>query len=93
LWNADDFSLAHTFDSYESPLLFAGFSMDGRFVATAPDGPEIRIHETFAGEMVHTLKLESLVTALEWHPRNMAFAYGSLGSAKGLAKPSLSIFL
>ncbi|KAJ1722685.1 THO complex subunit 3, partial [Coemansia biformis] len=93
LWNADDFSLAHTIDGYDSPLLFAGFSMDGRFVASASDDPEIKIHDTFAGELVHRLKLDALTTAMAWHPRNLAFAYGSSGSTKSSAKPSLTIFL
>ncbi|KAJ2079138.1 hypothetical protein H4R24_003992 [Coemansia sp. RSA 988] len=93
LWNTEDFSLFRTINDYESPLLFTDFSMDGRFVASASDDLEILIHETFSGDLVHRLKLDSLTSALAWHPRNLAFAYGSSASTKSTAKPSVSIFL
>ncbi|KAJ2517012.1 hypothetical protein H4217_004221 [Coemansia sp. RSA 1939] len=93
LWSTDDFTMTHVVDGYESPLLFADFSMDGRFIATASDDLEVRIHDSFSGDQVHRLAVESLTTALEWHPRNLALAYGSAGAGKGGVKPAVTIFL
>ncbi|KAJ1817056.1 hypothetical protein LPJ75_001824 [Coemansia sp. RSA 2598] len=93
LWNTDDFSLTHAVSAHQSPLLFVDFSMDDRFVASASDDLSIRIHETFSGELAHSLDVDSLTTAVEWHPRNLALAYGSAGSSKASAKPSVTILL
>ncbi|KAJ2779123.1 THO complex subunit 3 [Coemansia javaensis] len=93
LWSADDLSLAHTIAAHDSPLMFAGFSMDGRFVASASDDPELRIHDTFSAELAHSLPLDAMATALEWHPRNLALAYGTSASSKTAGKPALTVFL
>ncbi|KAJ1780782.1 hypothetical protein LPJ59_007191 [Coemansia sp. RSA 2399] len=94
LWSTDDFAMTHVVDGYESPLLFADFNMDGRFIASASDDMDIKIHDSFSGEQVHKLAVDSLTTALEWHPRNLALAYGSAGAGKGnVVKPTVTIFL
>ncbi|KAJ1892710.1 THO complex subunit 3 [Kickxella alabastrina] len=93
LWNMEDFSVTKTLVAHESPLLFVDFSMDGRFLASASDDLAVRIHEVFSGELMHSLPVDSLTTALEWHPRNQALAYGSAGSGKDSAKPAVTIFL
>ncbi|KAJ2325392.1 hypothetical protein IWW51_002813 [Coemansia sp. RSA 2702] len=92
LWNMEDFSLMRTLPEFESPLMFTEFSMDGRYIASASDDLEIKIHET-EGALVHKLKLSLLTTALAWHPRNLAFAYGSTAPSKSGAKPAVTIFL
>ncbi|KAI9500502.1 hypothetical protein GGI25_001623 [Coemansia spiralis] len=93
LWKTDDFSMTHVISDHESPLLLTGFSTDGKFIASASDDMDIKIHESFSGDLVHKLPVESLTTALEWHPRNLALAYGSAGSGKGNVKPTVTIFL
>ncbi|KAJ2443742.1 hypothetical protein GGF42_006530 [Coemansia sp. RSA 2424] len=93
IWSTDDFSAVRTIDGYESPLLLVDFSSDGRFIASASDDPYIRLHDSFSGELAHQLPVGSLTTALEWHPRNLALAYASGGSAKAPAKPTVTIFL
>ncbi|KAJ2856024.1 hypothetical protein J3B02_001847 [Coemansia erecta] len=93
LWNAADFSPTHAIAAHQSPLLFVDFNMDDRFVASASDDLSIRIHEAFSGELAHSLDVDSLTTAVKWHPRNLALAYGSAGSSKASAKPSVTILL
>ncbi|KAJ2704594.1 hypothetical protein FB645_003160 [Coemansia sp. IMI 203386] len=93
LWDAKDFSLTHAISGHQSPLLFVDFSMDDRFLASASDDLAIRIHETFSGGLAHSLDVDSLTTAVKWHPRNLALAYGSAGSNKASAKPSVTILL
>ncbi|KAJ2888981.1 hypothetical protein GGI21_001337 [Coemansia aciculifera] len=92
IWSTDDFSTVRTIDGYESPLLLVDFSSDGRFIASADD-LHIRLHDSYSGELAHQLAASSPTTALEWHPRNLALAYGSSGSAKVLTKPTVTIFL
>ncbi|KAJ1665152.1 hypothetical protein IW140_003574 [Coemansia sp. RSA 1813] len=93
LWSTDDFSMTHVIDGYESPLRFVDFNTDGRFIATASDDMDIKIHDSFSGEQVHRLAVDSLTTALEWHPRNLALAYGSSSAGKSGVKPKVTIFL
>ncbi|KAJ2160287.1 hypothetical protein GGF46_002399 [Coemansia sp. RSA 552] len=94
LWTTDDFSLRNTVDGFESPLLSANFSMDGEFVACASDDLNIMIHAASTGKLVHRLGLDLMATALEWHPRKLAFAYGTTPqSNKSMVKPSVKIFL
>ncbi|KAJ2720299.1 THO complex subunit 3 [Coemansia sp. Benny D115] len=92
-WRLCDFSLERSVAAHESPLLFADFSMDSRFLASASDDLAVRVHDTFSGEAVHSLNVDSMTTALEWHPRNLALAYGSAGSSKASVKPTVTIFL
>ncbi|KAJ2004311.1 hypothetical protein GGI04_001502 [Coemansia thaxteri] len=93
IWSTDDYSIMRTVDAHESPLLLVDFSYDGRFIASASDDLAIRIHDSFSGDRAHQLAVSSLTTALEWHPRNLALAYGSSGSAKASIKPTVTIFL
>ncbi|KAJ2558514.1 hypothetical protein EV175_000750 [Coemansia sp. RSA 1933] len=93
LWSTDDFAMTRVIDGYESPLRFADFNMDGRFIASASDDLDIKIHDSFSGDLVHKLDVDSLTTALEWHPRNLALAYGSAGTGKGSSKAGVTIFL
>ncbi|KAJ2663230.1 hypothetical protein IW148_002563 [Coemansia sp. RSA 1199] len=91
LWNTLDFSLHTVIGGFESPVVFAEFSACGKFVACASDDEDLVIHNT-KGQVVHRMRVHGLTTALEWHPRNLAFAVGSAGSSKS-SKPSVSIFL
>ncbi|KAJ2489702.1 hypothetical protein IWW37_003759 [Coemansia sp. RSA 2050] len=93
IWSTDDFSIVRTIDDYESPLLLVNFSSDGRYIASASDDLAIRLHDSFSGELAHQLTVSSMTTALEWHPRNLALAYGSAGSAKTPVKSTVAIFL
>ncbi|KAJ2051273.1 hypothetical protein IW146_004229 [Coemansia sp. RSA 922] len=93
IWRTDDFSTVRTIDGYESPLLLVNFSSDGRFIASASDDFAIRLHDSYSGELVQQVTVTSMTTALEWHPRNLALAYGSAGSAKTSIKPTVTIFL
>ncbi|KAJ2825063.1 hypothetical protein IWW50_003027 [Coemansia erecta] len=95
LWDTRDFSLVRTVAGFESPVQFTGFSMDGRFMASASDDAEIRIHAAGSGAPVHSVALKLLATALEWHPKNLAFAFGTAASSKTSlsGKASVTIFL
>ncbi|KAJ2834775.1 hypothetical protein GGI24_000237 [Coemansia furcata] len=92
IWSTDDFSIVRTIDDYESPVLFINFSSDGRFIASASDDLAVRIHDSFSGELAHQLTVTSPTTALEWHPRNLALAYGSAES-KTSTKSTVTIYL
>ncbi|KAJ2501840.1 hypothetical protein GGH96_001601 [Coemansia sp. RSA 1972] len=91
LYNTGDFSLNCVISGFESPVVFAEFSACGEYVACASDDECLVIHNT-KGRVVHKEKMHGLTTALEWHPRNLAFAVASAGSGKA-SKPSVSIFL
>ncbi|KAJ1784837.1 hypothetical protein GGF45_001858 [Coemansia sp. RSA 551] len=90
LYSTRDFSLLTVIGGFESPVVFAEFSACGKFVACASDDEHLVIHNT-KGRVVHKEKMHGLTTALEWHPRNLAFAVAS--AAGKSSKPSVSIFL
>ncbi|KAJ2848673.1 hypothetical protein IWW36_003152 [Coemansia brasiliensis] len=92
-WNMNDFSLARTVDGFESPLLYTEFNSDGQYVACASDDLDIKIFSVLSGDLVHKLAVDLLTTTLAWHPRNLAFAYGSTSFNKTGKKPAVTIFL
>lgn len=93
LWRAEDLSIQQAVDGYGSPLMAVGFSYDGRYVGSISDDLEAKIHEAFSGELASRLPMESMATCLEWHPHNLALAYGTGGSSKGFVKPAVTIYL
>ncbi|KAI8323285.1 WD40 repeat-like protein [Martensiomyces pterosporus] len=92
LWDMEDFSIVRTIDGYDSPLLFIDFSWNGKYIASASDDLDIKIHDAFSGDLVRKVPVDSLTTALEWHPRNLAIAYASAGAANRNSDPTVCIF-
>ncbi|KAJ1964580.1 hypothetical protein GGI12_001323 [Dipsacomyces acuminosporus] len=92
LWSTEDYSIIRAIDGYESPLLFIDFSRNGEFIASASDDLDIKIHDSFSGDLVKKVPVDALTTALEWHPRNLAIAYASTGSSHRGSDPAVCIF-